>query len=63
MRIELVPDPGVDTPLAQAAAQALCSKGLSSAPLPTGYGSAWRAAGLREATERDPHGRQDGSTA
>ena len=59
MRIELVPDPGVDAPLARAVAQALHSEGLADALLPSGYISVWRAAGLREATERDPHGRHD----
>jgi hypothetical protein len=53
VEIELVPDPGPDDPAAEAAVAALVGEGLTADPLPAGVSSAWRRAGVAEATSRD----------
>jgi len=54
MEIELVPDPGVDDPVARAAAAALRREGLTRAARAAAYDGAWRRAGLQENVERHP---------
>ena len=53
MTIELVPDPGPEDPVAQAALAALSREDLATGLQPAGLTSAWRRAGLDEAMNRD----------
>jgi hypothetical protein len=52
MRIELLPDPGVDDPVARAVAAALGHLGPGEGESGSGPGGAWRRAGLEEAVAR-----------
>ncbi len=53
MQLELVPDPGADGPVARAAVAALGRVRLLETGRGSGWGAAWRRAGLEEAVERD----------
>jgi hypothetical protein len=51
VEIQLVPEP--DNRIAAVVARALEVAGVKLAPMPVGYGSAWRRAAFAEGVERD----------
>jgi len=52
VKIELVPDPGVDDPASQAVRTVLEQEGLAADMRPAPWDGAWRRAGLLEGVER-----------